>query len=348
MTTGTRTNKKVGISLIGVGYWGPNLLRNIASIPQADIQYVCDLDKTRLKEVARLYPSIKTTQDSSVVVKDAKTDAVFIATPVRTHYPLAKMFLEAGKHVLVEKPMADSVVHAEELVKIAERKKRILCVDHTFIYTPAVQKMKTLVDSKELGELFYFDSVRANLGLFQNDVNVLWDLATHDLAIMDYVIGKDPTEVMAIGSSHIRKGMHNIVYVTVRYPGNLLGHIHVNWLAPVKLRLTILSGYNKMVSYNDLEPVEKIKIYDRSITFKQNLENINLSKYQYRVGDIHSPRLDDVEALRVLVEHFIISILTKKKPLTDGIAGKRVVTILEAAQKSLDTNSSFVPINYSK
>jgi predicted dehydrogenase len=342
-----RTNHTppVGISLVGVGYWGPNLLRNISSLPNAKLQYVCDLDEERLKQIKRLYPSVKTTKDITDLAKDKDTDAVFVATPVRTHYPLAKMLLENKKHVLVEKPMADSVVHAEELVQLANKNKLTLMVDHTFIYTPAVQKMKKLVETKELGDLFYFDSVRANLGLFQNDVNVLWDLATHDLAIMDYVLGQDPLEVRAIGASHIRKDMHNIVYVTVRYPGNLLGHIHVNWLAPVKLRLTILSGYNKMVSYNDLEPVEKIKIYDRSITYKQDLNNVNLSKYQYRVGDINSPRLDDVEALHGLVVHFIHSIQNKTKPITDGLAGLRIVTLLEAAQKSLDTNGVPVPVS---
>lgn len=334
----------IGVSIIGIGYWGPNLLRNISSIPSAQIRYVCDLDSERLKYIKRLYPNIKTTTDIKDIISDKKTDAVFVATPVRTHYPLAKMLLENKKHVLVEKPIADSVAHADELILIAKKNNLILCVDHTFIYTPAVQKMKDLVDKKELGDLFYFDSVRANLGLFQNDVNVLWDLATHDLAIMDYVLGKNPIEIMAIGASHIRKDMHNIVYVTVRYPGNLLGHIHVNWLAPVKLRLTILSGYHKMVSYNDLEPVEKIKVYDRSITYKQDTDNINLSKYQYRVGDIYSPRLDDVEALHILIEHFLQSIQKKTKPVTDGMAGKRVVIMLEAAQKSLDNNSMFVPI----
>ena len=340
-----KKNNPVGISVIGAGYWGPNFIRNLSIIHKAELRYVCDLDKKRLQNIKSLYPNVKITQDIKDVLKDKKTEAVVIATPVRTHYPLAKLCLEGKKHVLVEKPMTESIEKANDLIAIAKKQNKILCVDHTFVYNPAVQKMKQLVDKKELGELFYFDSVRANLGLFQNDTNVLWDLATHDLAIMDYILGQNPTAIRAIGASHIRKGMHNIVYVTVHYPGNLLGHIHVNWLAPVKLRLTLLSGYHKMISYNDLEPIEKIKIYDRSITYKQNLENINMSKYQYRVGDIHSPSLDTIEALHVLIEHFITCIQENKKPITDGIAGLRIVTMLEAAQQSLDNEGSPVSIS---
>lgn len=333
----------VGISIIGVGYWGPNFLRNLSKLPTASLRYVCDLDEKRLEQMKRLYPTIKMATDITSVLKDKKTQAVIIATPVRTHHPLATLVLKAGKHVLVEKPMTVSVEHAKELVQLAKKNNRILCVDHTFIYNPAVQKMKQLVKKGELGELFYFDSVRANLGLFQHDTNVLWDLATHDLSIMDYLLEQDPLDIVAIGASHIRNDMHNIVYVTIRYPGNLLGHIHVNWMAPVKLRLTLLSGYHKMIAYNDLEPVEKVKVYDRSIQYKQNSKNINLSKYQYRVGDIHSPRLDDVEALYVLCEHFVNCILEKKTPVTDGVAGLRIVKMLAAAQESLSDGGVAVP-----
>lgn len=336
----------VGVAIIGAGYWGPNFIRNFSTIHDANITYVCDLDKKKLQKINHLYPSIKTTTNVSDVLKDSKTEAVVIATPVKTHYPLAKLALEARKHVLVEKPMTSSIDHAKDLIDLAEKKKRMLLVDHTFIYHPAVQKMKHLVDKKELGELFYFDSVRTNLGLFQHDTNVLWDLATHDLSIMDYLLDQDPKEITAIGASHIRKGIENIVYVTIRYPGNLLGHIHVNWLAPVKLRLTLLSGYHKMIAYNDMEPIEKIKVYDRSIRYKQNLENVNLSKYQYRVGDIESPRLDDVEALHVLCQHFINCILGKETPKSGGKQGYRVVTMLEAAQQSLINNGQPVAINF--
>lgn len=334
---------KTGISIIGAGYWGPNFIRNFSTIDIASLRYVCDLDKKKLKKINQLYPSIKTTTSIKDVLEDKKTEGVVIATPVKTHFPLAKLVLEANKHVLVEKPMTANVADAKILIDIADKRKKILMVDHTFVYHPAVQKMKQLVTKKELGELFYFDSVRTNLGLFQNDTNVLWDLATHDLSIMDYLLQQDPYEIIAIGASHIRKDIENVVYVTIRYPGNLLGHIHVNWLAPVKLRMTLLSGYDKMIAYNDMEPIEKIKIYDRSIRYKANTENISLSKYRYRVGDISSPRLDDEEALHILCRHFVMCILGKEKPITGGNAGLRIVTMLESAQKSLTENSK--PIN---
>lgn len=312
-------------------------------IPTANFRYACDLDEEKLSALKTEHPRISITTSYEKILADKETQAIIIATPVRTHFPLARQALERGKHVLVEKPMTHSRSDAQQLILLANKNKRMLCVDHTFIYTPAVQYMKKLVTTGELGKLFYFDSVRVNLGLFQNDTNVLWDLAAHDFAIMDYVLGIDPIEISAIGASHVRKGTHNIVYVTVKYPNDLLGHIHVNWLAPAKLRSTILSGYHKMVTYNDLEPVEKIKIYDRSITYTPNLTNINLSKYQYRVGDIHSPRLDDVEALRVLCEHFINAIQTKRKLRTDGNAGYRVVSMLEYAQQSLDNGGKAIP-----
>jgi len=240
--------------------------------------------------------------------------------------------------------MTANVNDAKELIMIARKRKRILLVDHTFVYHPAVQKIKQLVVKKELGELFYFDSVRTNLGLFQNDTNVLWDLATHDLSIMDYLLEQNPKEIIAIGASHIRKDLENVVYVTIRYEGNLLGHIHVNWLAPVKLRTILLSGYHKMIAYNDMEPIEKIKIYDRSIRYKHNPENISWSKYRYRVGNIESPHIDDQEALHVLCNHFIQCILGKEKPLTDADQGLRIVTMLEAAQESLNHNGQPVSI----
>ncbi len=340
-----KTTQKIGISIIGAGYWGPNLIRNFSLVPHASVRYVCDLDKSKLQQIKTLYPTIETTAQISDVLKDQYTQAIIIATPVRTHYSLAKKALEAGKHVLVEKPMTSSIEDAEDLINIAKKKGCILAVDHTFIYNPAVVKMKHIIKKKELGDLFYFDSVRANLGLFQNDTNVLWDLATHDLSIMDYLLDEEPVEISAIGSCHIKKGIYNIVYVTVKYPNNLLGHIHVNWVAPVKLRQTIVSGYHKMIAYNDLEPVEKIKVYDRSITYKVNPADESLYKYQYRVGDIHSPRVDNVEALYNLAEHFVSCIKHKKQPITDGISGLRIVKLLTAAQQSLDSNGSVVLFN---
>lgn len=339
-----KKKQPTGISIVGAGYWGPNLIRNFSIVENAVIRYVCDLDKKKLQQIKKLFPFVETTSDINDVLRDRKTHAVAVATPVKTHFPLAKMVLEKGKHVLVEKPITASVEQAEELVQLAQKKGLILAVDHTFVYNPAVQKIKQIVKKGELGDLFYFDSVRANLGLFQNDTNVLWDLATHDLSIMDYLLDQDPTEISAIGASHIRKDIYNIVYVTVKYPNNLLGHIHVNWVAPVKLRMTLLSGYHKMVSYNDLEPVEKIKVYNRGIKYKINPNDPSFYKYQYRVGDIHSPRVDFIEALTNLANHFVSCVREERKPITDGISGLRIVKLLTAAQESLNQNGKHIPI----
>lgn len=334
----------VGVSIVGAGYWGPNFVRNFLRIPLATIRYICDINPKKLKSIAKSYPHINTTTDYQKVLQDKQTDAVVIATPVHTHFLLAKQALEADKHVLVEKPMTTNKSDAKELINIACKKEKILLVDHTFIYHPAVQKIKQLIQKKELGQLFYFDSVRTNLGLFQNDTNVLWDLATHDLSIMDYLLEENPLEIIAIGACHIRKDIENVVYVTVRYPKNLLGHIHVNWLAPVKIRAILVSGYKKMIVYNDMEPIEKIKVYNRGITYKEHPENIHQSKYRYRVGDIHSPHIDDEEALYLLCDHFIQCILRRDKPRTDGTQGLRIVTMLEAAQESLKQNGKPIPI----
>lgn len=334
----------IGISIIGAGYWGPNFVRNFSRIPLANIRYVCDINSKKLTSIAQLHPHINTTTDYQKVLRDKHTDAVVIATPVHTHFVLAKQALEADKHVLVEKPMTTNSAHAKELIDIAQKKGKILLVDHTFIYHPAVQKIKHLIQKKELGQLFYFDSVRTNLGLFQNDTNVLWDLATHDLSIMDYLFEENPLEIIAIGASHIKKDIENVVYVTARYPKNLLGHIHVNWLAPVKIRTILVSGYKKMIVYNDMEPIEKVKVYNRGITYTEHPDNAQQSKYRYRVGDIHSPHIDDEEALYLLCEHFIQCILGKEHPRTDGKQGLRVVTMLEAAQESLKHNGKPVQI----
>ena len=325
----------ITIGIIGCGYWGPNLIRNFNALSGVRIKTICDLDQTKLGDLHRIYPRITTTTDASSLLSDRSIDAVAIATPVATHFQLAKLALKQGKHVLLEKPMTSSSDQARQLVVLAKKQNLVLMIDHTFIYSSAVQKMKQILKGRTLGKLCYFDSVRINLGLFQNDANVLWDLAPHDLSIMDFLIEKTPTKIWAHGTSHIQKGIENIVYITIEYPGNLLAHIHVNWLAPVKMRLTLISGLKKMIIYNDMEPIEKIKVYDRSIRFKKNIEDINLSHYQYRMGDMYSPRLDDIEALSLATKHFIDCITKGKQPLTDGNAGLRVVTMLEAADLSL-------------
>lgn len=334
----------IRLAIIGCGYWGPNLIRNFHGLPNCIVDTICDLDVRRLKQLKALYPDVKTSRSTEEVFLNPKLDAVVIATPVHTHFPLAKAALDHDKHVLIEKPMTTSSEEAKKLVDLAEKKKRILMVDHTFVYSPAVIKMKEILVKKQLGRLCYFDSVRVNLGLFQQTTNVLWDLATHDMSIMDFLIGKDPTYISATGSSHIKKGTENIVYVTIRFHNGLIGHIHVNWLAPVKLRMTLLAGVKKMIVYNDMEPIEKIKVYDRGIEYLPDMQNSHLSKFLYRVGDMYSPRLDDIEALQGLAKHFLDCIEHEQAPITDGIAGLRIVKMLEAAEQSLKQNSDFIKV----
>jgi predicted dehydrogenase len=280
------------------------------------------------------YPSVKTTTDYKDLVRDPQIDAVVISTPVSTHFPLAKEAFENGKHVMLEKPMTATVEESEKLIELAEKKKKTLMVDHTFLYTGAVRKMKQLVESGELGELYYFDSVRVNLGLFQHDVNVIWDLAPHDFSIMDYLLQKEPQMVSATGVSHFGD-LENIAYVTVQYPNNLIAHIHVNWLAPVKLRTTLIGGSKKMIVYDDNEPSEKIKIYDRGVTYVEKAEDVYQILVQYRTGDMLAPKLDSSEALKLVSKEFVDSITQNRKPLTDGEKGLRVVRLLESANQSL-------------
>ena len=324
----------INVAVFGYGYWGPNMLRNFYANKDAKVAYVCDLSRDRLALVEAGYPTVKTTTDHQEVMKDTGVDAVVISTPVSAHFPLAKEALESGKHVLLEKPMTTTVEESEKLVELAERKKKTLMVDHTFLYTGAVRKMKELVQSGELGEIYYFDSVRVNLGLFQHDVNVIWDLAPHDFSIMDYLLQKDPERVSAVGVSHLGD-LENIAYVTVQYPGNLLGHLHVNWLAPVKVRTTLIGGTKKMIVYDDTEPSEKVKIYDKGVDYHQKKEDVYQMLVQYRSGDMLAPRLEATEALKLVSKEFTDSISENRKPLTDGVAGLRVVKLLQASNQSI-------------
>jgi predicted dehydrogenase len=268
---------------------------------------------------------------------DNNVDAIAIATPVSTHYSLAMEALRAGKHVLVEKPLAASSEEAVELIEAAERRQRVLMVDHTFVYTGAVRKIRELALSGTLGEIYYYDSVRVNLGLFQHDVNVIWDLAVHDLSIMDFVIPFLPCAVSATGLSHVSGGPENIAYLTIFFDGPLIAHIHVNWLAPVKLRRTLIGASRKMIVYDDFEQVEKVKIYDKGITVNNHLgdEKMKQILIGYRTGDMLAPHLDVTEALHTEVEHFVRCIENGEQPITDGMAGLRIVEILEAASQSM-------------
>ena len=327
----------IRIGVIGYGYWGPNLVRNFFETQSAQMVCVSDLRDDRLALVSSRYPTVKTTRDSRELIEDSSIDAVAIATPVSTHYDLALRALQQGKHVLVEKPLASDTNQAQHLMDIAQKHNRVLMVDHTFVYTGAVRKIRELVDSGGLGEIYYYDSVRINLGLFQHDVNVLWDLAVHDLSIMDYVLPFRPCAVSATGLSHVPGGPENIAYLTLFFEGSQIAHIHANWLAPVKLRQTLIGASRKMIVYDDLDQSAKIKVYDKGITLNnhQNPEKLYQMLVGYRTGDMLAPQVDGMEALRREIDHFLLCIQQQEEPITGGCAGLRVVEILEAASQSM-------------
>jgi predicted dehydrogenase len=327
-------DEPLGVAIVGCGYWGPNLIRNFTACPTTRVAMLCDRDLARLHKCAASCPRAEQVQDFEKVLANADVAAVAIATPAATHAPLAKAALQAGKHVLLEKPMTLSVREAEELVRLAESRKLTLMVDHTYIYSPAIDKIKSLIDSGELGDIYYVDSVRINLGLFQNDINVLWDLAPHDLSIVDYVLGRLPKSVSAMGTCHTGADLEDVGYLNLDYGDNLLASFHLNWLSPVKIRHLIIGGSKKGLVYNDLNPWEPIKIYDRGITVNE-AEARRGVLISYRTGDIWSPQLEAGEPLQSLVRHFAHCICTGQKPRTDGNAGLRVVRILEAAQRSI-------------
>jgi predicted dehydrogenase len=329
--------KPTSIGVIGCGYWGPNLLRNFVENESAQLRWICDLDEARLASMSRRYPFAQTVSDYRKLLDDPELDAVAVVTPVATHYAIAKEFLQAGKHVLLEKPLTATIAEAEELIELAERQGRTLMVDHTFVYTGAVRKMKEIVSSSELGDLLYFDSVRINLGLFQRDINVLWDLAPHDLSIMDFLIDRQPLMLSALGSCHIERGIENIAYLVLMFPDEFIAHFHFNWLAPVKIRRTLLAGSSKMILYDDIEPTEKVRVYDKGVTANRvvDREAAYQTLVSYRTGDVWAPKLDSTEALRYVVAEFLDSIRESRRPLTDGHAGLRVVRLLTAAQQSI-------------
>jgi predicted dehydrogenase len=325
----------IGIGVIGYGYWGPNLVRNFVEVAGSRVVAVGDLRPERLAQVQARYPGVKATGDFRELLADPEVDAIVIATPVSTHFDLALQALQAGKHVLVEKPLTTTARQGERLVEEAARRQRVLMVDHTFIYTGAVRKIKELVDEGRLGRLYYYDSVRVNLGLFQHDVNVLWDLAVHDLSIMDYVLGRQPRAVAATGMAHVPDRPEDVAYLTCFFDDTLIAHFHVNWLAPVKIRRTLIGGDQRMIVYDDLEPSEKVKVYDKGITLNNGPEGLYQMLVGYRTGDMWAPQLNTAEALRVEAAHFLECIEHGKHPVTDGQVGLNVVRVLEAATQSL-------------
>jgi predicted dehydrogenase len=325
----------IGIGVIGYGYWGPNLVRNFAECKGAAVRMVCDLRKDQLEKVERRYPGVRTTTSPADVWNDPAVDAVIIATPVQHHFELAMSALRAGKHVLVEKPMTSTSEQASRLIDEAASRRLVLMVDHTFVYTGAVRKMRELAESGDLGDIYYYDSVRINLGLFQHDVNVLWDLAVHDLSIMDFVLRQHPIAVSATGLAHVANRPENIAYMTMFFNSSLIAHVNVNWLSPVKVRRTLLSGSRRMVVFDDLEASEKIKVYDRGISVNPSPESVYQMLIGYRAGDMWAPQLPVTEALGLEAAHFVACIGDGSTPTTDGAAGLQVVRLLEAATKSM-------------
>jgi predicted dehydrogenase len=335
----------IKVAVVGCGYWGQNLIRNFFECEGAELAAVCDQEEKSLARVKRRYPMTQLIQSFDDLLAEPSLDAVVIATPVSTHYPFAQKALLAGKHVLVEKPMATSAALVQDLIETAAQAGKKLMVDHTFLFTSAVRKMKKLIDAKEIGELLYFDSIRINLGLVQSDTNVLWDLGPHDFSIMDYLCDLEPQSVSANAVKHLHCQHENIAYVTVRFSNNLIAHFHLNWLAPVKVRTTIVGGSRKMLVYDDMENSEKVKVYDRGITLNHDASRREKMLTGYRNGDITVPHLETSEALRLMAQEFIDSIREDRNPLTDGASAYRVVRLLEAAQRSIDQNGREVDLD---
>jgi predicted dehydrogenase len=330
----------IRVGVIGYGYWGPNIVRNFRGIEATRVEMVCDKRPESLKRVNQAFPEIKTTTNAEEILKSPEIDAVAVITPVWTHYELAKAALENGKHIFVEKPFTSCAKHAEELIEIAERKNLRIMVDHTFLFTGAVRKIRKLVDDGVLGDLYYYDSMRVNLGLFQHDVNVLWDLAPHDLSIMDHLIKNQAEAVVATGQAHLN-GHEDIAFMTIYFPNKVIAHVNVNWLSPVKIRTTLIGGEKKMLVWNDLEADEKIKIYDKGVDIK-NQENVYQLLVSYRSGDMWSPQVEQVEALKLEMTHFVDCLENNKQPMNDGLSGWRVVKMLEAAQQSIQKRGELV------
>jgi len=335
----------IGIGVVGYGYWGPNLVRNFAETPEARVVAVSDLRPERLALVRQRHPLVEATADAGALLGDSRVDAVVVATPVSTHFGLAMQALRAGKHVLVEKPLASTSDEALRLIDEADRRGLVLMVDHTFVYTGAVRKMQELVAGNVLGRIHYYDSVRVNLGLFQHDVNVIWDLAVHDVAIVDHVLPAKPVAVSATGISHVAGTREDIAYLTLLFDGPLIAHIHASWLAPLKIRRTLLGGSRRMIVYDDLEPSEKVKVYDKGVLLDPDGDPAYQLRVAYRSGDMWAPRLDTSEALRTETSHFLQAIVDHAPVLTDGHAGLRVVRVLEAATESLAERGQVVELD---
>lgn len=332
----------VRIGVLGYGYWGPNIVRNFHGQEKSRVVTVCDQSPKALQRVRQSYPDMRVTSDCEELIRAADIDAIAVITPVGTHYQLAKAALQNGKHVFVEKPFTCTSAEGEELIELADRQNLKIMVDHTFLFTGAVKRMRQFIDDGTLGDLYYYDSTRVNLGLVQHDVNVIWDLAPHDLSIMNYLIKEKPEALVATGERHVNH-VADVAYLTLYYPRNIIAHVNVNWLSPVKVRMTLIGGEKKMLVWNDLEADEKIKIYDKGVHTSSG-EGAYKLLVGYRSGDMWAPRIEQLEALRVEAAYFVDCILNDKPPLNDGAAGLEVVKILEAADKSLQEKGKLVRI----
>lgn len=335
---------KVGV--VGCGYWGPNLIRNFFNLPGVEVKSCADISENRLKHMKSLYPSMETTSDYTDIVKDPDIDAIVVATPVSSHFEISFAALEAGKHVFVEKPLTRTVEEGLKLVTKADEKKLTLMVGHTFVFTAAVNKIKELIESGELGEIYYISTSRVNLGIFQEDINVIWDLAPHDISIMNYVLGSRPESVSAVGHSYIRAEIEDVAFVTMTYPGNKLANIHVSWLNPSKIRKTTVVGSKKMLVYDDVSSLEKIRIYDKGVTVQPHYDTFGEFQLSYRYGDISIPKLDDAEPLKIECQHFTDCIEKGINPRSSGVDGLDVLLVLASADRSVRQNGAEVKIEY--
>jgi predicted dehydrogenase len=345
----------INVGVIGYGYWGPNVVRNLYSLDGCRVASVCDRSAAALIRARRAYPDVAVTESATELITSPKVDAVAVVTPVHSHFQLAKAALQNGKHVFIEKPFTATTAEAEELIELAERRRLKIMVDHTFLFTGAVKKIRELIDERVLGDLYYYDSTRVNLGLFQHDVSVIWDLAPHDLSIMDYLIREKPEGIVATGEAHFN-GRADVAFITVYFPGKTIAHINVNWLSPVKVRTTLIGGEKRMVVWNDLEADEKIRVYDKGLHVdgnghgngsgdaSGNPTGIYELLVSYRSGDMWAPRIDRAEALTVELAYFIDCVTNNQTPVNDGVAGARIVKMLEAADRSLKERGKEIPL----
>ena len=338
-------SKPINVAVVGCGYWGPNLIRNFSALPECKVRYVCDKDEKRLAHMKQLYPSVETTKDFEKIVGDKEVDAVVVATPVHLHYELAKKALQAGKHTFVEKPMTQTSEQSNELVQIAAKKKLTLMVGHTFIYSAPVRRIKEIVKSGDIGEIQYISSRRLNLGLFQKDINVAWDLAPHDISIILYFLGKPPISVNCQGKAHINKDIEDVTNMSLDFENGGFATIHSSWLDPNKIREMIIVGSKRMIVYDDNEPLEKIKIYDKRVETPPHYDTFAEFQYSYHYGDMLAPYIKQTEPLKVETQHFLDCIKTGKTPESSGLDGLRVIQILEASSRSLKNGGAKVEID---